>query len=222
MNNCQVKPWELVDNKLFPPECRLEHPEYVAQCELNAAADAWDLMDIRTLCYNDVDNKSSNIYFKVYMDRVPQFYFWNIIVVYYIIIVLKVVLIAYPYTKDRFDYSMALALTAVAFKFIANELVPKASYMTILDYYMLFGIFLLLLRFLTDMIMQLTMFDLLPFGEDGSRGKCTEVNRNSWGITPCQVDEYATLFLAILWTLTAGMHMITIFELRFHSTSAIL
>merc|ERR1711933_318607 len=47
----------------------------------------------------------------------------------------------------------------------------------------------------------MTMLDYLPFDDNGARGKCTSTNKNEWGITPCEVDDVATVSLAILWSL---------------------
>mmetsp|Transcript_33163 Transcript_33163/g.40705 ORF Transcript_33163/g.40705 Transcript_33163/m.40705 type:complete len:400 (-) Transcript_33163:143-1342(-) len=204
VNNCQQEEWQLNDERDHPVEMMMDHPEYVSQCELNAEADAWNLKMLKTHCLNDDENKSSIVHFQIFLDRVPDYYFWNVVMVYYLIILLKCVIIAFPYTEARFDYAMTLALTTVAFKFVTAELVPRTSYLTMLDKYMLFGLVLLMIRFLCDLGIQLGYTDKLPFGDEGVRADCTEENEISSGFTVCTVDQICTATLALAWTLASS------------------
>mmetsp|Transcript_8100 Transcript_8100/g.10568 ORF Transcript_8100/g.10568 Transcript_8100/m.10568 type:complete len:406 (-) Transcript_8100:1625-2842(-) len=206
VNNTRLNQWELTDPKRFPVELLMDNPEWISQVELNAVADAWNLKKLETHCTNDDLHKSSEVHFQVFLDREHRYYFWNIAMVYFVIIFLKCVIIAFPYTEERFEYAMTLALTTVAFKFVTSELVPRTSYLTYLDKYSLFGLFLLLIRFMTDLGIQMGMQGLLPFGDNGfSRGECGQENENSLGWTPCSIDFYVTGALGAIWVMAAGI-----------------
>ena len=168
---------------------------------LNAVADAWDLKDLVTHALNDDKNKSSIVHFQVFLEREAEYYFWNIAMVYFIIIFLKVVLVAFPYTEGRFDFAMTLALTTVAFMFVTTTMVPKTSYLTFLDKYMLVGLLLLAVRFMIDLGIILGLERELPFGDEGIRKSCEDENINSFGVSPCAIDYTATALLAAIWLL---------------------
>merc|ERR1712125_264475 len=116
-------------------------------------------------------------------ERCSSYYIWNIVFVYFLIIFAHAGMIAYPYNETRFDFAMTLALTTVAFKFVTSTLVPKVSYLTYLDRYMLSGLAILGVRFIVDVCLQ--VFMTVPIGEEGARGECTEANENEMGMTPC-------------------------------------
>lgn len=199
MNNCQLKKWELDSINEYPPELSMDEPDIVAITELNAAADAWDLKTMLAHTVNDPTNKSSIVHFQVFLERASTFYFWNIVMVYFIIISLQVVLIAFPYNETRFEFSLTLALTTVAFMFVTTAMVPKTTYLTFMDKYMLSGLLVLFLRFGVDLAIQLVMEEELPFNDISGRASCTEENANSFGLTPCFVDAVATAVLTGFW-----------------------
>ena len=193
-----MKRWEITSNDEFPPEVSMDNPNWIAQCELNAVADAWDLKDLVTHAINDSKNKSSIVHFQVFMEREAEYYFWNIAMVYFIIIFLKSVIVAFPYTEARFDFAMTLALTTVAFMFVTTTMVPKTSYLTFMDKYMLIGLFLLFTRFLVDLGIILGFERTLPFGEEGIRGSCA-VQGVEGPLNACVVDYVATILLGSIW-----------------------
>ena len=202
LNNCQVEKWSLEDEDEYPVELSMDHSEWVSSVELNAVADSWDLRRLETHCLNDEVNKSATVHFQVFLDREHRYFYWNVAVVYFLIISMMTVLVAFPYSEARFDFSLTLALTTVAFKWVTSELVPKTSYLTYLDKFMLIGLGLLLLRVFADFTLQLSYVDILPKGDNAERIKCDETNELSSGMTVCDVDIACTVVLSSLWVIS--------------------
>ncbi len=53
---------------------------------------------------------------------------------------------------DRLSVTVTLMLAAVAFQFIVSTMLPKVSYLTVMDYYMLSGFVMLILMVLENAV----------------------------------------------------------------------
>jgi len=71
--------------------------------------------------------------------RDPVFYLYNYVSVFYIIVLLNAGSVAISVTEigDRLSFSSSLLLTAVAFKFVLAETLPKVGYQTVMDRYVI-------------------------------------------------------------------------------------
>jgi len=101
------------------------------------------------------------------LERRSSYYLWNICLPYFLLGLLALFSYAIPLTdietnlvadpSSRFNFTMTLILTAVAFKFVTSGLVPKTSYLTLLDKYALGGFFFIVIVMLKDLILALNV-----------------------------------------------------------------
>ena len=127
---------------------------------------------------------------------------WNIVFVYSLIVAAQGGLVVFPYAQERFEFSITLALTTVAFQFVTRDLVPKTAYLTILDKYTLVGLGFIAARFIADLAMQI---DPSALPADGR--SCPAAPEGELNI--CSIDLIITLTLLALWTLaTLGIWML--------------
>ena len=114
--------------------------------------------------------------------------------VYSLIVAAQGGLIVFPYAQERFEFSVTLALTTVAFQFVTRDLVPKTAYLTILDKYTLVGLGFIAIRFIADLAMQI---DPTALPADGRT--CPPPVAGEF--TVCSIDLVVTLVLLALWGL---------------------
>mmetsp|Transcript_21173 Transcript_21173/g.34485 ORF Transcript_21173/g.34485 Transcript_21173/m.34485 type:complete len:389 (-) Transcript_21173:20-1186(-) len=202
-NNTELFAWKKARGE-YPVELSLKRPEWLVQCELSSMADAWDLFDIQTQISNDPDALSSAVHFLIFLERSSAFYIWNIAFVHFLIISAQTCMFVFPFDESRFDFSMQLALTTVAFKFVTTTLVPKTAYLTSLDSYMLAGLLLLSFRFCGDTLMQVH-FDLPTDSGSGYKAACENIKEE---FTICEMDWYLTGFLTVAWTAISIVYML--------------
>jgi len=107
----------------------------------------------------ETENEVSTYCIELKLERRSSYYLWNICVPYFLLGLLSLTAYAIPMTdgnpNDRFSLMMTLILTAVAFKFVTSGLVPKTSYLTLLDKYALFGFFFLVIVMIKDFVLGL-------------------------------------------------------------------
>ncbi|XP_074642258.1 cys-loop ligand-gated ion channel-like isoform X3 [Tubulanus polymorphus] len=79
--------------------------------------------------------------------RRPGFFIWNILLVMFFIccLIFATFSVNEELVQNRLQLSFTLVLTAVAFKFVVNQSLPKISYLTYLDKYILVSMTLLIL-----------------------------------------------------------------------------
>eukprot|EP01084_Bolivina_argentea_P088523 159826_1 len=84
------------------------------------------------------------------VDRLPGFYFGSIILPNFLIVLAAFASFPIPiddsdkqFISDRLSVSVTLMLTAVAFRYVVTDQLPKVAYLTIMDYYLLFGFIML-------------------------------------------------------------------------------
>ncbi|XP_074660144.1 cys-loop ligand-gated ion channel-like [Tubulanus polymorphus] len=77
--------------------------------------------------------------------RRPAYFFWNIFLITFLICSLSFATFAVTQEKpeNRLQLSFTLVLTSVAFKFVVNQSLPKISYLTYLDKYVLASMIML-------------------------------------------------------------------------------
>ncbi|XP_064646694.1 cys-loop ligand-gated ion channel-like isoform X2 [Lineus longissimus] len=77
--------------------------------------------------------------------RRPAYFFWNIFLITFLICSLSFATFSVKHTlpQNRLQLSFTLILTSVAFKFIVNQSLPKISYLTYLDKYVLASMIML-------------------------------------------------------------------------------
>ena len=84
-----------------------------------------------------ISHKSTTI--SIHVERLSRYYLMNIIVVMLMLSTLSFVVFALPSTglNDRISVHLTLLLTAVAFKLVIADLIPKVGYSTLLDKFVL-------------------------------------------------------------------------------------
>ena len=75
------------------------------------------------------------------MNRKPKFYFGNIVFPNFLIVggCFGAFVINRDEVADRLSVTVTLMLAAVAFRFVVSEYLPRVSYLTYMDYYLLTG-----------------------------------------------------------------------------------
>ena len=71
--------------------------------------------------------------------RRPGFFIWNMFIIMFLICSLAfcTFVVAIDKPENRLQLSFTLVLTTIAFKFVANQTIPRISYLTFLDKYIL-------------------------------------------------------------------------------------
>ena len=199
-NNTTFAPWSLQSGE-YPPELLLSKDDWQVQAELGALADTWDLHDIQSHIVNDHMAHSAMVVFNVSLQRASSFYVWNIGFVYFLIIAAQSCLFAFPYNESRFNFTMQLALTTVAFQFFSSSYVPKTTYLNTMSKYMLFGLILLGFRIIGDTVLQ-TFFDReLLVAQEGYR-MCDYTNDEG-----CIADAILTAGLTGVWFVVSFFYL---------------
>lgn len=135
--------------------------------------------DINTATEN---NQRWNIVIDIYVNRVPEFYLYNVIIVTYLIIMCSASVVAI----DVFDYGSRISvnftalLTLIAFKFVISSWVPQVSYLTLLDKYMLIAFIFISLFVLENFLV-------------------TQINDSGTSLE--LIDRYFALIYVSMWTL---------------------
>jgi len=75
------------------------------------------------------------------VDRIPSFYFGNVVFPNFLIVAgcFSAFVIPANDVADRLALNVTLMLAAVAFRFVISTMLPKVSYLTLLDYYIIVG-----------------------------------------------------------------------------------
>ncbi len=73
------------------------------------------------------------------IERIPDYFITNVVIPLFIIVGLAFVSFALPLTQlnDRLSVILTMVLTSVAFKYVVAGYLPKVSYLTLLDKYVL-------------------------------------------------------------------------------------
>lgn len=93
----------------------------------------------RTNSYIHDSTQWSQFRIELVMSRNYGFYLWRVFAIQILIVVLSflVFLHAADHFGERMAFSLTLFLAAVAFSFVTAGLIPRISYLTLLDYFML-------------------------------------------------------------------------------------
>lgn len=104
--------------------------------------------------YSTRNNEYSQLTYYVYIKRKSTNYLWNIIVLNFLISLASFTSysIDYDNSGDRLNISVMLLLTKVAFKQLQNTITPNITYFTMLDKYIVTGLFFLFLVILQNTI----------------------------------------------------------------------
>jgi len=167
-NNCLFECWNMHNN--CPKELKLFYERWHIQGELNALADAWDLVRVLIKIEKDVKAISSHATLLMYIQREPEYYTYNISIMLFLIVCLQNWILSFPFDESRFDFALNLVLTQIAYRFVVQGLVPRTSYQMYLDKFMLLGFVLLICRFIIDF--WLTLSFEIPPAEMGDDFKC--------------------------------------------------
>nr|KAG5692699.1 hypothetical protein BaRGS_008562 [Batillaria attramentaria] len=106
----------------------------------------WEVRDIvemipevRTREFSAIKHKFPMITVRTYAFRRAGFFLWNVLAVMVLICSLSLCTFAVERTlpQNRLQLSFTLVLTGIAFKFVVNQALPKISYLTVLDKYIL-------------------------------------------------------------------------------------
>ncbi|XP_064625813.1 cys-loop ligand-gated ion channel-like isoform X2 [Lineus longissimus] len=117
-------------------------------------AQEWDLhthvetsKKVTTKEYSGSQLKCPALVFTCRAARRPGFFIYNILLIMFFICTLAFVTysVEKKLTQNRLQLSFTLVLTGVAFKFVVNQSLPKISYLTYLDKYILVSMFILCL-----------------------------------------------------------------------------
>lgn len=95
--------------------------------------------------YEDPSIKKPALLVKCRAARRPAYFFWNIFLITFLICSMSFTTFAVQRNlpQNRLQLSFTLVLTTVAFKFVVNQSLPKISYLTYLDKYVLVAMILL-------------------------------------------------------------------------------
>ena len=88
---------------------------------------------------NYATNENQPYLIRLRVNRKPAYYFGNIILPNFLIVSGCFSAFVVPKEKnvDRFSITIALLLAAVAFRFVVASILPKVSYLTLMDYYLI-------------------------------------------------------------------------------------
>ncbi|KAI0208387.1 hypothetical protein LSAT2_006925 [Lamellibrachia satsuma] len=97
--------------------------------------------------YSDPVIRRTALCVKCQAARRPAYFFWNIFLITFLICSLSFATFAVDrrLPQNRLQLSFTLVLTSVAFKFVVNQSLPKISYLTYLDKYVLATLIILVL-----------------------------------------------------------------------------
>lgn len=104
----------------------------------------------------------------LYIQRRYQYYLWNVVFVMSLITAMAALSFTVPVdqTWDRLSVTLTLVLTAMAFKFVVAEKMPRLSYLTYLDKYMSLSFFFLFMIAVENGVAQYfprSMWDVIDF-----------------------------------------------------------
>lgn len=91
------------------------------------------------------------LHIRLRVNRLPSYYFGNIIFPNFLIVAgaFSAFVISPDDVADRLSVTVTLMLAAVAFRFVVSTMLPKVSYLTFMDYYLLTG-FIALIVIITE------------------------------------------------------------------------
>ncbi|KAK2162475.1 hypothetical protein NP493_1519g00030 [Ridgeia piscesae] len=114
--------------------------------------------------YSDPLIRRTALCVKCQAARRPAYFFWNIFLITFLICSLSFATFAVDRSlpQNRLQLSFTLVLTSVAFKFVVNQSLPKISYLTYLDKYVLATLIILVLVCAWH-----GLATKIPFGESG-------------------------------------------------------
>ena len=150
----------------FPPGSREGGPpsfpaadDDLTEVFLVVESSMWILHDV--VASVETETEASTYKIELKLERRSSYYLWNICLPYFLLGLLSLAAYAIPMVdgnpSDRFGFMMTLILTAVAFKFVTSGLVPKTSYLTLLDKYALLGFFFLVIVLIKDFVLALVI-----------------------------------------------------------------
>ncbi|KAK7116118.1 hypothetical protein V1264_001857 [Littorina saxatilis] len=97
------------------------------------------IAEVRSREFSSVKHKFPMITVRTYAIRRAGFFVWNVLAIMVLISSLSLCTFAVERTlpQNRLQLSFTLVLTGIAFKFVVGQSLPKISYLTILDKYIL-------------------------------------------------------------------------------------
>eukprot|EP01083_Nonionella_stella_P063989 166364_1 len=95
----------------------------------------------------DFDKEEAPLSIRLRVNRLPSYYFGNIVFPNFLIVAgcFSAFVVPREDIADRLSVTVTLMLAAVAFRFIVSLMLPKVSYLTLMDYYLLLGFLALIL-----------------------------------------------------------------------------
>jgi hypothetical protein len=150
----------------FPPGVRERAPrsfpdpdKKLREIWLVAESEVWQLAGSSSHISEDVDYCECHVH--LMLERKSSFHLLNICTPYFFIGLTACGTYGIPMTSGdptgRFSFMITILLTAIAFKFVTSGLVPKTSYLTLLDKYALCGFVFLNVMLLKDFIVALAI-----------------------------------------------------------------
>ena len=139
------------------------------------------------------------------VERDPGFYFGSIILPNFLIV--AAAFAAFPvsideedlgFIADRLSISVTLMLTAVAFRYVITEQLPKVTYLTVMDYYLLLGFIMLTLLIFENAFIGITSWE--PIEKTDTR---------------VSIDTLFATCCVIVWAVTHIWWMVILFNKRF-------
>jgi hypothetical protein len=105
--------------------------------------------------------KEDPISVRIRVNRKPGFYFGNVVLPNFLIVAGCFAAFVIPPTEvaDRLSITVTLMLAAVAFRFVVSTMLPKVSYLTIMDYYILVGFVALVLLIFENAIVGISSLE---------------------------------------------------------------
>jgi len=122
--NCYFKDWSYSPI----PEELLINPIFIA-----TPLENWTLVDFCQKPYGH----DFEYYMYVSVERRVQYYWWNIILILFLLVMISFTTVALSPSNigDRQGFTLTLILTAVAYKYVIAQQLPKVNYLTTLDKY---------------------------------------------------------------------------------------
>eukprot|EP00483_Globobulimina_turgida_P001747 UN01749 len=139
------------------------------------------------------------------VERQPGFYFASIIIPNCLIVVAAFA--SFPimiddedkqFISDKLSISVTLMLTAVAFRYVITEQLPKVNYLTIMDYYLLEGFIMLTLLIFENAFVGITSWSPIE-----------NIHKRE------EIDVWVATIFCIIWSLTHVWWLIILFSKDF-------
>ena len=187
-DNCKMVGW---DPEIPPPPLC---PERLLTCQCGAfyGYTNWTLHGLKAAFVSESENGPWRLNTSILAARSPDFYLINIVGLLFLIVMFAASVYVIPYDNfsERASVNMTLLLTAVAFKFVTVGWVPQVSYLTLLDWYTIIAILMLMVQVLENFIVAI-FSDMDNIGE---------------------IDEMFAISYVVVWV---GFHLLIVVGAKF-------